>query len=313
MTTKSIIRMLDTDDLGKAGRVIYRAFSSGFRRHGYPEPIPDSRAGTALAAAVYATDPSGALILESSSGRPIGVGFFQRANDHVFIGPIAVDPDAQSRGHGRRLLSEIIALAGDVDLRLLQDAFNPVSFRLYARAGFATRESLALLVTPPGGPAPGPIGGEGDPDTSGIFRLRDYVPTDFDAVCDLDLAATRVDRRVLLERLAPKMHCAILDGKEGPRGFACAFAGRDLWVLGPGQAEDGRTLAAILVGLAGRCVRDREAVAVFAPASRVDILGPLFDVGFRVSHLVNLMVRGAYSPSPLPHLPILPVDTTSFD
>ena len=93
--------------------------------------------------------------------------------------------------------------------------------------------------------------------------------------------------------------------------MACAFPGWAVWVVGPGWAEDGRTLAALLVGLSQRCVRERESVALFAPAARADLVAPLFDIGFRTSHLVNLMVRGDYNGVCGVYLPVLPLDAAT--
>jgi len=307
------IRAMTADDLSHAGRIIYRAFSRSFRRYGYTEPVADARGGAALAAAAFASDPGGGLLLTTDGGRPIGVGFYQRCADDAFIGPVAIDPDAQGRGHGRRLLREILTFTADRSCRLLQDSFNPVSFRLYARAGFAVRDVLSLLVTGPGGPYPVPFEARPLEAPGGVWSLRDVTPRDMPLVARLDREACGVDRAELLERLAPRIRGVILDGPKKPRGFACAFRGSGVWVVGPGWAEDGRTLAAIVVGLAQRCVREREAVAVFAPASDTALVPPLLDVGFRVSHLVNLMVRGEFTPWTGSCLPVLPVDTSLVD
>jgi hypothetical protein len=146
-----------------------------------------------------------------------------------------------------------------------------------------------------------------------VWSLRDATPADLPLLSRLDHDACGVDRAELIDRLTPRIKGVILDGPKKPRGFACAFRGAGVWVVGPGWAEDGRTLAAIVVGLAQRCVREREAVAVFAPASDVALIPPLLDVGFRVSHLVNLMVRGSFVPWKGSCLPVLPVDTSLVD
>lgn len=310
--SRVVIRALEPGDLNVAGRIIYRAFANGFRRHGYAEPVADTRAGVALAAAALAADPTGGLVLEVGSGRPIAVAFFQQCEHDVFVGPVAVEPDVQGMGYGRHIVDEVLSRAGPRSARLLQDAFNPVSYRLYARTGFAVRESLVLLVTPPGGPDPVPFGPAEAGDARRVFSLRDTSPADLPLLATLDARAGGVDRVTLMERVAPRMRGVVLDGKRAPRGFACAFPGAGVWVVGPGWADDGRTLAAIVVGLSQRCVSDREAVALFAPASRADLVGPLLDVGFRVSHLVNLMVRGAFTPFEGSYLPVLPVDTATI-
>lgn len=147
--------------------------------------------------------------------------------------------------------------------------------------------------------------------SSEVWSLRDVDGTDMERVVALDRAANGVDRGELFARVKGRMRGVILDGPERPRGFACAFPGKGLWVVGPGWAEDGRTLAAIVVGLAQRCAREHDAVAVFAPTTDASLLTPLMDVGFRVSHLVNVMVRGTYEPGRPVRLPILPIDTTA--
>jgi hypothetical protein len=55
-------------------------------------------------------------------------------------------------------------------------------------------------------------------------------------------------------------------------------------------------------------VREHEGVATFIPTSRADLLCPLLECGFRVSHLVNLMVKGTYAPPQGAMLPVWPVD-----
>jgi len=298
------------NDIPAAGRIIHRAFAAAFRRHGYIEPITSAESGEALAAAVYTADPAGSIGLESPRGRLAAVSFAQISPTVATIGPLAVDPGSQGLGLSTRLLHETLALASTPSIRLLQDSFNPVSFRLYAHAGFEVRETLALAATAPGGPEPGaiPRPEDGESADSGIWSLRDIAPSEAPMLAELDRSVGGVDRTELFLRLAPRMRSVVLDGPKRPRGFACGFLGRGVWVLGPAWAEDGRTLAAIVVGLAQRCVRDHESVATFIPTSRAELLRPLFECGFRVSHLLNLMVKGDYEPWRGAMLPVLPVD-----
>ncbi len=347
--THCTIRPLEPGDLEIAGRIIYRAFSRSFRRYGYPEPVTDSRSGAALAAAALASDPSGGLILEGPAGQALGVSFTQLSPEAAFIGPVAIDPDVQGRGHGRRLLNEILLSVGDRSARLLQDSFNPISYRLYARAGFDVRETLALLVTGPGGPYASPFhrpfihetaaSGEtgvgaresevrspaaanaapslrdadlsaGAGDDTVASTPASSARSDLTLIGALDTAAIGVDRSVLIERLAARARGVILDPPDGAYGFACAFHGTGVWVIGPGWANDCHTLVSIIVGLADRCVHPHDAVAVFAPTSHSELIRSLLGIGFRVSHLVNLMVRGDYRPPVGACLPVLPIDTS---
>ncbi len=303
-----IIRPLTLRDLSAAGGVVYRAFATSFRRYGYTEPIPSPEAAEALVAAAYSADPAGAIALDAPAGKLVGVAFSQSCRDVAFVGPLAVDPERQGRGFGRRLLQESLTITGERSTRLLQDAFNTVSFRLYARAGFEVRETLALAVTAPGGPQPVSFVEGVESIHRGVWSIRDISHADLPLVAELDRAAYGADRSELLSRLAFRMRAVILDGPKRPRGFACAFHGRGIWVIGPGWAEDGATLAAITVTLAQRCAGDHEAVAAFIPASRSDLLRSLLESGFRVSHLVNVMVRGDFRPFSQATLPVLPPD-----
>jgi predicted N-acetyltransferase YhbS len=301
-------RALTPDDFAVAGRILYRSFATAFRHHGYAAPVADAEAGAALAAAAYASDPSGSILLASGT-EALAVGFLQRCPEVAFLGPLAVEPRVQRQGHGRRMLHALLDLAEGCGVRLIQDAFNPASYHLYAREGFEVRETLALMATAPGRLSlvpPGPPAAEG---LRGVWPIRDLDVRDIPLIAEMDRAATGADRRGLIERLAARLHGVVLRGPERVRGFACGLRGRGFWIVGPAWADDGRTLAAILVGLVQRCVRHGEPVAAFVPASRGDLVTTLLDVGFRVSHLVNFMVRGRFEGFRGACLPILPVDT----
>ena len=68
--------------------------------------------------------------------------------DHLLIKNLAVAPEAQRRGHGRRLLAHAEALAAELSRPLLRLYTNPRfagNVDLYARAGFAVEREEPFL------------------------------------------------------------------------------------------------------------------------------------------------------------------------
>src|SRR5207253_2111586 len=74
------------------------------------------------------------------------------------IGPIAVDPRAQGRGIGRRLLERAIELGGRgvPQVRLVHESFNSQALGLYLHAGFRVVAPLLDLELPPVAALPRP-------------------------------------------------------------------------------------------------------------------------------------------------------------
>jgi hypothetical protein len=76
----------------------------------------------------------------------VGSNFLDERGPIRGLGPITVDPVAQGRGVGRRLMEVAIDRgAGATGIRLLQDAFNTGSLSLYASLGFDVAEPVALM------------------------------------------------------------------------------------------------------------------------------------------------------------------------
>src|SRR5207248_28356 len=83
-------------------------------------------------------DPLGGVVAEEDD-RIVGVGWVHPRGAVATLGPLAVDPGAQGRGIGRRLLERAVELAGKglPQVRLVQESFNAVSLGLYLPAGYA--------------------------------------------------------------------------------------------------------------------------------------------------------------------------------
>ena len=81
-------------------------------------------------------------------GALAGLGALRPAGPHAYLQFLAVDPEAQGRGHGRELLQRGLArVTGGVAVAL--ETTNPANLPFYAAAGFGVRQELTLAA---GGP-----------------------------------------------------------------------------------------------------------------------------------------------------------------
>ncbi|MBB1253692.1 GNAT family N-acetyltransferase [Streptomyces sp. OF3] len=120
------------------------------------------------------TDPTGCLLAEDSSGRPLGAVLSTRREGTWGLSLLVVHPDAQGGGLGRTLLDAALE-HGKACLRaLLCSSGDPAAARLYRRAGFDLHPAMRLRGTvdadglaPPDGPVA--------PGSAGAFDLLDSV------------------------------------------------------------------------------------------------------------------------------------------
>src|SRR5207248_3432309 len=132
------VRPLGPDDAAEAGAILHAAFGAVYDQRGFRPPFPSAEAGAWLARAYLDLDPEGAVAAARGSHLD-GVGFVHVRGEVASIGPVASRPGAPS-GVGRAIMERLCAIAdaaGARSVRLFQDAFNPRSFALYARLGFA--------------------------------------------------------------------------------------------------------------------------------------------------------------------------------
>ena len=95
------------------------------------------------AAHAVATDPGGAFVAVGARGRVDGVAVATRREGLWGLTLLAVDPVAQDRGLGARLLARALAYAETGDARMVLASQDPRAQHLYARAGFTPRPTVA--------------------------------------------------------------------------------------------------------------------------------------------------------------------------
>ena len=277
---------LGQEDVGAAAGILFDAFGAAYRRRGHAPPFPTRESAAWLCRAYLDLDPDGCALARSSS-EVVGVGFAHPRGAVTSIGPLAARPGAPA-GVARALMGELGAVAaGSASVRLFQDGFNPDSFGLYTRLGYAVVDVapylLAEKLEPPIAPPSGvrPLTAADLPD-AGTLRRRAHGrgPPPRPGVAGGQ--RRRVRRRAT--------------ARDGIAGYLFFRALPARVVIGPAIAESADVLAALVDGVAA-ALPGRGAV-IRASAAAPIVLRRAFDRGFRVDHLGNLMVRGPYTPPP---------------
>jgi GNAT superfamily N-acetyltransferase len=150
------LRSITAADADECARIVYEAFAAIDDRHRFQRDFPDLDAAGQLTGA-FIGHPSIWGVAAESDGRILGACFVDERGPIRGLGPITVDPHAQGRGVGRRLMQAALERSqGAAGIRLLQDSFNLASLSLYASLGFEVKEPAVVMSGRPGsGPAVG--------------------------------------------------------------------------------------------------------------------------------------------------------------
>jgi hypothetical protein len=279
------VARMEKSDVDAAAEILFDAFGAVYRQRGHVPPFPTRDSAAWLCRAYLDLDAEGCVVARSGS-EAVGVGFAHPRGAVTSIGPLASRPGAPA-GVARALMAEIGRVAAQSSsLRLFQDSFNPDSFGLYARLGYAVVDVAPyLLAEKLSTPAAAP---------PGVRALR---PDDLPAIERYDRARTVADRRRDLALLAATGSGVCASSEPGKiSGFLFYRPLPARVVIGPGVAESASILAdlvdAVAIALPGR------AAVIRASAAAPTVLLRAFARGFRVDHLGNLMVAGPYVPPP---------------
>jgi GNAT superfamily N-acetyltransferase len=247
--------------------VIYNAFHHLDKRHDVPAYMNSMEEAHIVTSRLYGIPKIHGYVAEDD-GQVIGVGFLHELGEvGMGISPLAVSPNAQSRGAGQAILDHMIERAGGASIRLLQDAFNNATLALYARYGFVVREQVTCVTGKPLAP-----------QSDLTFRH------------DTDPAGA-----------AEALHRAIMgfNRPSFPTRPIMANRGSDLaGFIAPGTeypyaaADTEGTLMALIAGLAAEL---NAPVTISIPAAHSQTLRWMLDRDARVVRSMNLMVRGPYT------------------
>ncbi|HVZ73104.1 MAG TPA: GNAT family N-acetyltransferase [Polyangia bacterium] len=278
------VRRLETGDVDAASAVLFHAFATVYRQRGHTPPFPNVESAVWLARAYLDIDPDGCAIAEHQ-GAVVGVGFAHLRGAVASIGPLAARPGARP-GVGRALMAHFHALAaGASSVRLFQDSFNPDSFGLYARLGYRVVDVAPYLVA-----------SRLLPPRQVARDVRPLAAGDLEAVQRYDRARTGSTRGTDLALLAATGRGFVVERDGTLAGYLFYRPSSSRAIAGPAVAESSELLGDLLDAVA-EALPGRAAVIRGSTASG-ESLERAFERGFRVDHLGNLMVTGAYTPPP---------------
>ncbi len=259
------------------GRICFEAFKGISDAHGFPLDIPTIEAAQSIIGWMAGSSHvHGVAAIEN--GKLLGSNFVTIHDDAAGVGPITIDPAAQSRGLGRRLMQWAVDEArakGSEQIRLVQDSFNLASLSLYSSMGFDVKESVALMAIA-GAAAEAP-----DPGIRGI------VESDLPAVERLSREYYGVSRRNEVGAHFASGACTLIRERDG-RAAGFYLPG----FIGFGVAENNAD-ALTLIREAAR-VAPADALLVFCPLRNTDLYRQLLKAGARAIKVLTLMAMGPY-------------------
>lgn len=287
------VRRLDQQDVEAAAEILFDSFGGVYRRRGHTPPFPNLDSAAWLCRAYLDLDPEGCALVEES-GQPVGVGFAHARGAVVSIGPVAARRGA-SRGIGRVLMEHFGRVTQHcTSVRLFQDSFNPDSFGLYTRLGYAVVDVAPYLLADRLLPGPAPD----------LTDLRPLTASDLRALERYDLARTGADRGRDLALLAATGSALLYEPKGEIAGYLFYRPLPARVILGPAVADSPALLATLLDAVAATL--PGRAAVIRASAAAPTVLRRAFERGFRVDHLGNLMVAGDYKSPPAQFYALFP-------
>jgi len=288
------IRRLVQQDVDGAARLLFESFSVVYRQRGHNPPFPNVDSAAWLCRAYLDLDPEGCAVAEQGGsngqhgqhGQIVGVGFAHLRGAVASIGPVAARPGGPP-GIGRRLMEHFRELSASCDsVRLFQDSFNPDSFGFYTRLGYAVVDVAPYLLADRLVP---PV--EGHPR---VVRLA--TTAELPEIESYDRGRTGASRGRDLALLAASGVALVVEDRGALAGYLFYRSLPARVIIGPAVAESADVMAALVDAVAA-ALPGRAAV-IRGSAATPAVLQRAFQRGFRVDHLGNLMVAGAYRPPP---------------
>lgn len=141
------LRLGTPADAEICGRICYHAFKTVSEAHGFAPDFPAPEVAIDVLTRMLA-NPKFYSVVAEIDGRIVGSNFLDERNTIAGVGPITVDPTAQNRAIGRRLMDAVHQRATErnfAGVRLIQSGFHTRSLSLYTKLGYDVREHLACM------------------------------------------------------------------------------------------------------------------------------------------------------------------------
>ena len=144
------IRSAKPEDAAASGQICYEAFHKINSDHGFPDDLPGVEMAVGVMTMMFG-HPGFYCVVAEEGGRIVGSNCLDERSPIAGVGPITIDPGAQNRGVGRKLMQAVLDRAREGNfpgVRLVQAAFHTRSLSLYATLGFDAREPLSVMQGP---------------------------------------------------------------------------------------------------------------------------------------------------------------------
>ncbi|MCU1339890.1 MAG: GCN5-related N-acetyltransferase [Bryobacterales bacterium] len=144
------IRRAKPEDAAVSGKICYEAFHNINTEHGFPPDLPSLEPAVGVLTTMFG-HPGFYCVVAEDGGRIVGSNCMDERSPIAGIGPITIDPGAQNRGIGRKLMQAVLDRARERNapgVRLVQAAFHGRSLSLYTVLGFDAREPLSVMQGP---------------------------------------------------------------------------------------------------------------------------------------------------------------------
>src|SRR6516165_383716 len=132
------IRRAEVSDAPECGRICHEAFRVIAAEHNFPVDFPAPETATGILTKMF-SHPGFYCVVAEDGERILGSNCLDERGPIAGVGPVTVDPAAQNRQTGRRLMGAVIERAAKrkfAGVRLVQAAYHNRSMSLYTRLGF---------------------------------------------------------------------------------------------------------------------------------------------------------------------------------
>jgi GNAT superfamily N-acetyltransferase len=145
-----LIRRATPADAQLCGRICFEAFGRLADHHNFPRDFPSPEIPIHVLSTMF-LHPAFFCVVAEQNGKVIGSNCLDERTAIAGVGPITIDPAAQNRAVGRRLMEAVMTRAAErkfAGIRLVQAAYHNRSLSLYAKLGFVVREPLSCMQGP---------------------------------------------------------------------------------------------------------------------------------------------------------------------
>jgi GNAT superfamily N-acetyltransferase len=257
------------------GTICYNAFKTISEAHGFAPDFPAPEIAIDVLTRMLA-NPNFYSVVAEIDGRIVGSNFLDERNSIAGVGPITVDPTAQDRAIGRRLMDAIHERASErnfAGVRLIQAGFHTRSLSLYAKLGYDVREHLACMQ----GNALG-ISVDG-------HVVRSATEQDVDACNRLCTRVHGYDRSVELLDAITQGSANVVEHEGGITGYATIIG-----FFGHAVAQTNEDIKA-LIGAA----KEFAGPGFLLPTRNGELFRWCLSNGLRITQPMTLMSKGVYN------------------